>query len=189
MGNGDSELSAINRCLGGDGDAFGEIINLHKDRIFSFAWRMLQNPSDAEDIAQETFIKAYRALGSYKRDCPLRPWLLRIARNLCIDFIRRRSPQALSTDDEDFPLELEDSAPGPERAADEKFYAEAAEKLLATLPPLYREALLLQYKEDLTIAEIARLLDLPEATVKTRLFRAKALARLKLCAEKERITL
>jgi len=173
------DLSLIQRCLANDSGAFEELLNRYKNQIFSFIFRMIRNPEDAEDLAQDTFIKAFRGLNSYNPSYPFITWLFRIAHNTCVDFLRAGKPQTLSIDDENTP----DIADGPDSthtAVDLKLRQEDAEKLLATLPPLYSEILLLQFREDMPIRQIAEILQIPEGTVKVRLFRAKALIRKKL---------
>lgn len=170
----------VQQCLEGSETAFEELLNLYKNQIFSFTLRMVGNAEDAEDLAQEAFIKAFRALGSYDAKYPFITWLFRIARNTTIDFIRARKPQAVSIDDEDAPIEIENKADSPETAAAFTLEAEMAERLLMSLPELYREVVMLQYKENLTCAEIASITGMPEGTVKIRLFRAKALLKTKI---------
>ncbi len=178
----ENDALLVKRCLGGDTPAFEELLDSCKNQVFSLIIRMTGNPQDAEDLAQETFIKAFRKLDTYDPSYPFLTWLFRIAHNTCVDFLRARKPQALSIDDEDAPLEIEDKSDSVEEAVGLKLQQEQAEKLLASLPPLYREALLLQYRENLSGREMAQALGIPEGTVKIRLFRAKALMREKLKA-------
>lgn len=170
---------AVSRPPAPGREGFAKLLELHKRQVFSFLLRLVQNPSDAEDLAQETFLKAFRALPSYDAARPLLPWLLRIAHNAAVDFLRARKPQALSLDDE-AALEAADPGPLPDRALDEELQRRLFERLLAALPALYREALLLRHQEGLEYKEIAQVLQLPEGTVKIRLFRARDMLRRKL---------
>ncbi|MBI4802412.1 MAG: RNA polymerase sigma factor [Elusimicrobia bacterium] len=172
----------VQRCLGGDARAFEELLENYKNQIYSFIRRLIENPQDAEDQTQETFIKAFRRLDSYDPAYPFITWLFRIAHNASVDFLRAKRPQTVSIDDEDAPLELEDKGDCVETAVSVKMETERAERLLASLPPLYREILLLKYHEELTGREMAEVLGIPEGTVKIRLFRARALMREKFNA-------
>ncbi len=163
----------IQRCLENDPQAFECILNNHKNRIYSFMLRMTGNARDAEDIAQETFIKAFRNLKSYNSSYSFSAWLFGIARNGCIDFLRSKKRGVVSIDDENF-KEIPDTANLIEEEVDCKIQQEKAEELIMSLPELYREVLLLSYKEELKGREIAEILRIPEGTVKVRLFRAKA---------------
>lgn len=176
----ETDALLVRRCLGGDASAFEELLDNYKNQVFSLILRMTGNPQDAEDVAQETFIKAFRKLDTYDPSYPFLTWLFRIAHNSCVDLLRARKPQAVSMDDEDAPLEIEDKSDSVETAVELKMEREQLEKLLAELPPLYREALLLQYREGMSGREMASVLGIPEGTVKIRLFRAKALLKAKL---------
>lgn len=177
---GETEKQLLGRCLAGDNDAFGGIVDAYQDRLFSFALRLLKDPAAAEEAAQEAFVKAFRALPSYNTAQPFAPWLFRIAHNACMDALRAGG-RTVSMDTEDFP-DLPDGGKGVDEAVGEALDAARIEALLASLPPIYAEALLLQYKEDMGPADIARVIGVPEGTVKARLFRGRELVREKLRA-------
>jgi len=176
----EKDYQLVQRCLQGDESAFEELLNASKNQIFTFVLRMAQNAEDAEDITQDAFVKAFRKLDSYNPEYPFITWLFRIAHNTCVDFLRAKKPQSVSLDDADSPLDVPEDGPTVEENVAFAFQTEEAERLLASLPPLYREALLLQYREDLNCADIAGILQIPEGTVKVRLFRAKAAMKAKL---------
>lgn len=178
----ETDALLVRRCLGGDTSAFEKLLDCYKNQVFSLILRMVGNPQDAEDIAQETFIKAFRKLDTYDPSYPFITWLFRIAHNSCVDMLRARKPRSISLDDDDAPLEIADKSDSVEEAVGLKLEREQLERLLAELPPLYREALLLQYREGLSGREMASVLGIPEGTVKIRLFRAKALLRARLGA-------
>jgi RNA polymerase sigma-70 factor (ECF subfamily) len=169
MGETESEL--VGRCLGGENSAFTGIIELYQDRIYSFALRLLRDPVAAEEAAQETFVKAFRGLSSYNNSYPFGSWLFRIAHNCCMDALRAGG-RNVSMDTEDFP-DIPDTAPGVEQNVAETLDAARIEAMLAALPPIYSEVLLLQYREDMGPAEIGRVIGAPEGTVKARLFRGR----------------
>ncbi len=176
----ETEIELVGRCLGGDNSAFAGIVEAYQDRIYSFALRLLRDPVAAEDAAQEAFVKAFRALSSYNTAQPFSPWLFRIAHNACMDALRAGS-RNVSMDDENFP-DLPDRGPGVAESVSDSIDSERIEALLASLPPLYSEALQLQYREDMGPAEIARVMGVPEGTVKARLFRGREMIKAKLRA-------
>jgi len=160
--------------MAGEQDAFAALLELYRNQIFSLVLRMVPNHEDAEDIAQQAFIKAFRNLASYDPKYPFITWLFKIAHNSAIDFLRSKKPESISIDNEDAPIEIEDSSPSVQAQVSYSFSQQEAERLLSSLPPLYREVLLLQYREELSCKEIGEILGIPEGTVKVRLFRARA---------------
>ncbi len=177
---GETDIDLARRCLGGDSSAFAGILEVYQDRVYSFALRLLRDPAAAEDAAQEAFVKAFRGLASYNPAYPFSSWLFRIAHNACMDALRAGN-KTVSLDSEDFP-DLPDPARGVADSVAESLDAERIETLLASLPPIYSEVLLLAYREDMGPAEIARVIGAPEGTAKARLFRARELVKAKLAA-------
>jgi len=176
----EDDRAAVRRARDGDDSAYAELLSRHRDRVFSFLLRFLGSASDAEDVAQEAFVKAFTRLDSYDPARPFVSWVFGIAHHAALDHLRARRPAALSLDDRDMPIEAVDPARGAEASAAAVLDAELIERLLAALPPLYREPLLLRHKEEMNLPEIARVLSLPEGTVKVRLFRAREMLKRKL---------
>lgn len=174
----EAETELVRRCLGGDSSAFAGLLEIYQDRIYSFALRLLKDPVAAEEAAQEAFVKAFKGLSSYNSAYPFSSWLFRIAHNACMDALRAGG-RNVSVDDEDF-SELPDLSAGVDVKVAESLDSELIEAMLASLPPIYSEVLLLAYREDLGPAEIARVIGAPEGTVKARLFRGRELAKVKL---------
>ncbi len=170
----------IDRCLAGDSRAFNDLINRYKRQVFSLIFRLVRNQSDAEDIAQNTFIKAYKSLGSYDPSYPFLTWLFKIAHNSAIDFLRAQKPDSLSIHDEENPLDIEDTDTSLEERIEAASQQELIDKVLGTLPPLYREILILRHQQELSYEEISETLDIPVGTVKIRLFRARDIMKQKL---------
>lgn len=177
------EKRLVRQTLDGSHDAFRELVTRYQRPVFSIVVRMVRDRSDAEDLAQEVFVKVYRALGSYDPKRKLSSWIFKIAHNAAIDHLRR---QGLAT----VPLEGEGEEPGPadfvadagaetpEAAAERGDLARAFEAGLGRLRPEYREVLVLRFQEGLAYEEIAEVTGLPLGTVKTHLHRArKALAK------------
>ncbi|NNN05072.1 MAG: sigma-70 family RNA polymerase sigma factor [Elusimicrobia bacterium] len=182
MNDCEDDRAAVRRIRAGDDSAYAELLARHRDRVFSFLLRLLGSPQDAEDVAQEAFVKAFSRLDSYDSARPFVSWLFAVAHHAALDFLRARRPAALSLDDPDGAPDLADSGPDAEAAAEAALDGRLIERLLAALPPLYREPLMLRHTQEMGISEIARVLSLPEGTVKVRLFRGRDMLKRKLSA-------
>lgn len=167
------EAGLIEAARLGDRDAFGRLVDVFQRPVFALSLRMLGNAADAEDAAQESFLKAYRALGSYEPGRPFSTWLLSITAHHCIDRIRRRRPEPLSLDE--LPPWRGIAAPtvDPERAAIDGDRATWMTGLLGRLAEADRLVLILRYWHDLGYHEIAEMTETSEAAVKSRLHRAR----------------
>jgi RNA polymerase sigma-70 factor, ECF subfamily len=170
----------------GDKQAFGRLVDQHKRTVYGLCVRILRHPEDARDAAQETFVRAYAALGTFDPSQPFAPWVLRIARNHCLDLTRRRGARpaevALDAGPEDGgPRELPDaSRPRADDALEQHQQATSLRKAVAALPANYREVVELFHVEHLSYKEIASALDVPIGTVMTWLHRARARLRAEL---------
>lgn len=174
----DEELIAA--YLQGQEAAFGEITNRHLRGVYSFALRLVGDSAAAEDIAQDTFLKAWKSLRTYDPSASkFKTWILRIARNTAIDHLRKKKHIPLSA----FENETGANVLAETLAADEELAPQTLERLddarelhevLADLSPKNREILLLYYSNDYTFEEIARMLEEPTNTVKSRHRRALA---------------
>lgn len=175
----------------GDKHAFARLVDLHGRAVLGLCARMLGNPEDGRDAAQETFARAWASLDRCDPGRPFVAWLLRIARNHCVDLLRRRGadPGLYSLDAEDGDRARPDPAdPGAVRgdeAVERRELAGALERAVAALPPNQREALLLFHVEQLPYKEVAATLDVPVGTVMTWLHRARAKLRKALAAGAE----
>jgi RNA polymerase sigma-70 factor (ECF subfamily) len=158
----------IQRSLGGDLDAWGEIVKRYKAAVFGVALGILRHPSDAEDAASDAFIRAYERLNQYDLQRKFSTWIFTIVTNLCKNKLRRDKFTA--------PLKHVSRVIGGRDPA-EIVYQEARDALvqeaIAQLDDKYRPAIILRYYADLDYQEIAQILNLPEGTIKTRLHRAK----------------
>lgn len=181
------ENEIIRSVLRGNVNDFEKLVAAYEKNVYNIALRMVGDPEDAADMTQETFIKAYRALSSFRGDSKFSSWLYRIASNVCLDFLRSRSrhPQvSLSTVDEDdrATFELPDMRQNPEEQLMKKLGMEAVRRGLEQLPEQQRQILVLRELGGLSYAELAQTLGLEEGTVKSRIFRArKRLCALLLC--------
>ena len=172
------ENEIIRSVLRGNVNDFEKLVTAYEKNVYNIALRMVGDPDDAADMTQETFIKAYRALSSFRGDSKFSSWLYRIASNVCLDFLRSRSrpPQvSLSTVDEDdrATFELPDMRQNPEEQLMKKLSMEAVRRGLEQLPEQQRQILVLRELGGLSYAELAQTLGLEEGTVKSRIFRAR----------------
>jgi RNA polymerase sigma-70 factor (ECF subfamily) len=169
------DTALVRRTLAGDQEAFATLVEKYKDPVFNVAYRMLGNASEAEDVAQEAFVRAYTQLRTYKDSHRFSTWLLSITSHLAIDQLRRRRFLALPLENVPFLEWIADVGVGPEQAALEGEASDEMQRILATLPPKYRAVLVLRYWNDRSYEEIASMLHLTPALVKARLHRAREL--------------
>jgi RNA polymerase sigma factor (sigma-70 family) len=168
----------------GDVLAFEALVARYHRPIYHFAYRLLGRAEDAEDATQDVFIQVYGALPRARLDVPLRPWVYRIARNRCLDLLKRKRAvpfAALAADDEDGGVpDVPDGDPLPDELAERADLQRLLGAAIAALAPAYREVVALRYAGDLAFGEIALVLGMPENSVKTRFQRAKAMLRVAL---------
>jgi len=173
-----SDDDLVRRYLEGDADAFAALVERHRDRVFRVCLRILGDAEDAADAAQDAFVSALRKLGTFRGDALFTTWLHRVAVNACYDVLRRRARQpslrAVGPDDDPWP----EFGPAAPDHADEVAGGLDAAGALARVPEEFRVAVVLADVEDLPYEEIARILDVPVGTVKSRVHRGRlALAR------------
>ena len=182
--------SLVNRARLGDHGAFETLVKHYQSRIYNHVARMVQDPSEAEDLAQETFVRAYQALARFRGDASFQTWLYRIASNLAIDASRRRKRRQGQTVSLDEPIEDEESAlardfaDGTSRTPGEEVASGALRdqvwSAIAELSAKLRPVVILYDLQGLSYEEIASLLGCPLGTVKSRLFNARCQLRDKL---------
>ncbi len=166
------EEAIVSRVLAGDTEAFAELIDRYKVAVYNLCARMLHDQTEAEDAAQEVFVRAYTQLHSYQPGRRFSTWILSIASHYCIDMLRRRKPVV---DLETIAFWKQSDLPEPEERALTGETRDEVRELLTTLPEKYRGVTVLRYWQDLSYDEIAEATGLSVATVKTRLFRAREL--------------
>ncbi|MEM7362825.1 MAG: sigma-70 family RNA polymerase sigma factor [Pseudomonadota bacterium] len=163
----DDEL-AVDRILTGDTGAFADIVTRWQGPLVNLAYRFCRDHSRAEDMAQDAFVKAFRGLSSWRRDSAFSTWLFALATNVYRDEIRRYSPMMLPVAEDDAmsePLES-DAVDIDERRA--------VHEAVMSLPPKYRDPLILYYFHEQDVAATADTLNLPQGTIKARLSRGRA---------------
>jgi RNA polymerase sigma-70 factor (ECF subfamily) len=161
--------------LHGDQDVFAELVERYKDAVQNLAYRMLGNTTEAEDVTQEAFVRAFTQLSTYKPVHKFSTWLLSIASHLSIDQLRRRRFLALPLEDVPFLEWIVDAGVGPEISALQGEQHDEIQKYLQMLPGKYRAVIVLRYWYDFSYEEIAQVLNLTQPLVKARLHRAREL--------------
>ena len=169
-----SELESewLSRALRGDQEAFGRLVETYQNPVYNLCYRMLGNANDAEDAAQETFLRAYNGLKRYDRQRSFSTWLLSIAAHYCIDQIRRRRFTVMSFEELPY-FDPPDQGLGPESSLVKKQKQHKVQALLDNLTPQDRAAVVLRYWYDLSYEEIGESLSLTVSAVKSRLHRAR----------------
>lgn len=180
----------VRRCVQGDAAAWEELVRLHSKRIYNLCYRFTGSATDSEDLTQEVFIKLYRTMGSYEPEKgAFTTWITTMTRNLLVDHYRRTREERLTDSidaapaaDEDAPTlaeKLEDTKPSPQAAVATKETQTMVQKALEKISPDLRQAVILRDLQDMDYKEIAKVLNVPEGTVKSRINRGRAeLARL-----------
>jgi RNA polymerase sigma-70 factor, ECF subfamily len=179
----------VRRCMAGDSGAWSELVRSHHRRVYGLCYRFTGNPTDAEDLTQDVFLKIFSNLASFDMARgSLQVWITTMTRNLLVDNFRRtRNQRATGSLDEGWesteelrPIDrLTSSAPSPHESAAQKELAKMVQNALARVSVELREAVILRDLQDLDYKEIAQVLGIPEGTVKSRISRGRAeLARL-----------
>jgi RNA polymerase sigma-70 factor (ECF subfamily) len=175
-----SEADLVRDAQHGDRNAFSELVRIHARGVFNVVYRMCGDELIAEDAAQETFIRAWQNLSSYRPQTPLRNWLYRIAFNAGLDMLRKEKrilPNAIED------LNLSDGQPGLESQISQQERTQLVQKAILSLPDASRAVLVLREYEDMSYQEISSTLDIPLGTVMSRLSYARNLLKAKLAPQ------
>lgn len=176
----------IKKALAGDQAAYRKLVARHKQAVFHIVYKMVHNREEADDLVQETFMKAFASLATYREEFRFTTWLYRIAANAAIDSLRKQKIEAMSldepveTEEGTVGLEIADSSFNPEEDALKKEKGVSILDAIASLPPKYREVIELVHLNEKPYDEIAAILKVPVGTVKARIFRARELLKKKL---------
>lgn len=168
----DIEVTWLDRAREGDSLAFASIVDRYQRPVYNLCYRMLGHTEDAEDAAQETFLRAYKAIKRYDKNRSFSSWLLAIAAHYCIDQHRRRKLSTVSVEELPVP-DLPDKQPGLEMRVSKKEEMLHIRGLLEALDPTDRAAVILYYWYDYSYEEICETLSLSNSAIKSRLHRAR----------------
>jgi RNA polymerase sigma-70 factor (ECF subfamily) len=169
-----SDRDLILNARHGDSASFGELVTRYQNSVFNVCYRILHEPGEAEDMAQETFIRAHARLGSFDPERPFGPWIRRVAANVCLNHLEAQRLTTGLDDEKDL-----DESQGPEDQVEVKERSAQIRRALASLPANYRAVVELRHYQEMSYDEIAGELKIPLSDVKSNLFRAR-----KLLAEK-----
>lgn len=179
-----SDLELAFRSAGGDALAFEAIMRRHNRLLFRTARAILKSDTDAEDAVQQAYLRAWQALGDFRADAKLSTWLVRIAANEALGQLRRRQLKVVSlesamasTEQIDDKWQQDDRDLRPERTAMRAELRRIMEARIDMLPDNFRRVFMLRGVEELSVEEVSQILDIPEATVRTRFFRARSMLR------------
>lgn len=172
----DVDLAA--KALQGQREAFAILVDRYKKPIYNLAYRLTGNREEAEEIAQEAFLRAFRSLAQYRPAYKFSTWLYRIATNIAIDRLRRRKEPPVSLDEpigqeSGQPREITDTSFMPEGIVARQERVREVQQAVAALPPMYRTVVILAHYHELSYQEIAKAIHKPVTVVKNRLYRAR----------------
>lgn len=182
----ESEIALIGRALDGDQRAYTELTQRFSAAVFQIVFKIVRDRETAADLVQETFMKAFSSLASYRSEFRFSTWLYKIAANSSIDHLRKKRIQALSLDrkietkDGSVEIQIPDYSYHPGQTLERKEQRNFIEEAINSLPAKYREVIVYRHKEDKSYEEIADQLSIPVGTVKARIFRARELLKKKL---------
>lgn len=170
----EQEQAWVRAAQNGDQTAFGHLVEQYQKKVFALTIRMCPTPELAEEAAQEAFLSAWQGLPFFRGDSAFSTWLYRLASNACVDLMRKENRhQGPSPDDETTYTDIPDTAPTPEKLAEQKELRAQIEAGLQSLPAEYRAVLLLREIQQLSYDEIAEVLSLDLGTVKSRISRGR----------------
>jgi RNA polymerase sigma-70 factor (ECF subfamily) len=173
------DLKIIESCLLGDTEEFSRLIGTYENMVYNLAYRMSNNSQEAEDISQESFLRAYQSLTHFNPSYKFSTWLYQITLNIIRDRFKKKELNYVSldapveTDDSEFYPQPVDFTNNPEQIMTQKEDTQVIQKAIYSLPLKYREVIVLRHLQDLSYIEITNILKLPTGTVKVRLYRAR----------------
>lgn len=176
MSTPETDEQLVRKAQQEDERAFGELVHRYESKVYSLALKMLRNPEDAEDVLQDTFLRAYRGIKSFQGNSTFSTWVYRITANSALMRLRRKHLPTVSIDDADereTPINIADWAPGPVEQLLNQETQQAMNQAIESLPPEFRQVFVLRDIEELSNSEVAEILDLSVAAVKSRLHRAR----------------
>lgn len=170
----------VKKVKNGDMDAFTELVTLHERKAINFAYRMLRDENEAQDAAQEAFLRAYDKINTFQGNSSFTTWFFTILNNICLDILRKRARSAdiisinqADSNDDEYELQIEDTAPGPYESLQKKSAMEVLEDAIARISDEHRAVIVMRDINGLEYEEIAKILDVSLGTVKSRISRAR----------------
>ena len=186
------ERALIERCKRGDIGAFNDLVRKYEKQVYNFAYRLTGNYDDANDVAQDAFLRVFNAIGTFRGDSSFSTWLFRITTNVFLDERKKAKAHPQTSLDEYLELgessvarQIEDPSPTPEAVLEESERAQILLKAVGDLPEYQRAMVTLYHSQQKSYEEIAEIMDLPIGTVKSRLNRARLALKEKLSGIRE----
>lgn len=187
-----NEQLLLDRAKAGDVTAFEELIDSYQKKVFNLALRIIGNYDDAADLAQETFVRIFKAISNFKEQSSFSTWVYRITTNVCLDEIRKRKnkkfvslDEDIHMDDGDMKRQVVSEDPGPDDAAERAEVRRVVNNAINKLPEDQRAVITLRDLHGMSYEEIAKILDCPGGTVKSRINRARMALKNVLSSERE----
>ena len=169
----------IQRALGGDQPAYRRLRAKYYDAIYNLVSRMIRNRDEVEDLTQEAFVKTFASLATFNEEFAFSTWMYKIATNNAIDHIRKKRlltfsiDKPIESDDSDYQFELPDSSFEPDQELIAHQRTKFLQEAIASLPPKYRQVIMMRHVDEMEYSEISKKLRLPLGTVKAHIFRAR----------------
>ncbi|BDI29989.1 RNA polymerase sigma factor [Capsulimonas corticalis] len=186
------EKAIIERCKQGDLAAFNELVKRYEKPVYNFAYRLTGSYDDANDVAQDAFVRVFNAIGSFRGDASFTTWLFRITTNVFLDERKKAKAHPQTSLDEQMELgesavarQIEDPGPSPEDLTEEAERGKILQDAVSSLPEYQRTMVVLYHSQQKSYEEIAEIMDLPIGTVKSRLNRARLALKEKLTPLRE----
>ncbi len=182
----DEDKELIERALAGNQDAYRQLMERHRPAIYHIVYKIARGGEVVNDLVQETFMKAFASLSTYRSEYKFSTWLYRIAANAAIDHLRKKRLKTLSLDSPPetssgrIEIEIPDNSYNPERDFEARERRVSIDEAIESLPDKYRIVIVYRHKDDKSYEEIAEVLNIPIGTVKARIFRARELLKKKL---------
>lgn len=173
--------SLIDEALSGNQTSYEKLMKKYYQLIYNLVYRMILKKEDVEDLTQEAFIKAFNSLKNFDKQFSFSTWLFKIATNNAIDYLRKKKLSTFSidkqieSDDSDFTFEIPDSENKPDKHIMDKEMRKILDEAIDSLPPKYKQVIVMRHKGELEYEEIAKELNLPLGTVKAHIFRGREL--------------
>lgn len=176
-----TEKKLVELSIGGDIEAFETLIQSHQKKVYNIALRMTKNPEDAQELAQDAFVRAFTSIGKFRGDSSFSTWLYRITINVCTDFLRKRNKailismeQGAASSEYEQAIQIAEESPGPDELVEKSQLKHMVKDAMDSLSDEHRQVLILRDMMDMSYKEIANTLNVNEGTIKSRISRARS---------------